>query len=472
MFASFSDTRDFIKKEKVEVLDLKYIDFNGRWRHVTIPASAFNRSLLKEGVGFDGSSVGFKKIHSSDMALLIPDLSTAIIDPFWERKTLGFICETVEADTRQPFPFDPRNVAKHAEEYLSRLDWVDLSQWGPELEFNIFDKVNYKIEKNQSSYYIDSGEAIFGSDDLISGHQILPGEGYHAMPPADTLHELRSEIAAHLESMGIEIRYHHHEVGRAGQVEIEIPMGGLLKSADTVMLIKYVAKMTGRKWGKSVTFMPKPLHGDSGNGLHFHQNLWKGKHNIFYDKKGYGGLSDIALFYIAGLFEHSTALMALACPSINSYRRLDPRFEAPTHLFYSAGNRTAAVRIPEYASTEETKRIEFRPPDASCNVYYCMTAQLLAGLDGIEKKKKSRNYGPFDENIHTWPDKKINKLKTLPLSLGEALEGLKQDHDFLFRNEIFSRELIESWIEYKTKRELIPIRGMPHPYEFALYYDV
>jgi len=254
-------------------------------------------------------------------------------------------------------------------------------------------------------------------------------------------------------------------------VEIEIPMGGLLKTADTVMLIKYVAKMTGRKWGKSVTFMPKPLQWDSGNGLHFHQNLWKGKRNLFYDGKGYGGLSDIALSYIAGLFEHSTALTAFTNPSTNSYRRLDPRFEAPTHLFFSAGNRAAAVRIPEYASTEETKRIEFRPPDATCNIYFCLAAKLLAGLDGIEKKMEHGNYGPFDENVHTWPEEKINKLKTLPLSLGEALEGLKQDHDFLLRDEIFSRELIESWIEFKTKRELESIRGMPHPYEFALCYD-
>jgi glutamine synthetase len=283
MFTTFSDAKEYITKEKVEVLDLKYVDLNGRWRHVTIPASAFGPALLEEGVGFDGSSVGYKKVHLSDMVLLIPDLSTAMIDPFWERKTISFICEIVEADSKQPFPFDPRNVAKRAEEHLRQMGWVDASTWGPELEFNVFDKVFYNIQMKQSSYQIVSGESLFESEDLNSGYQILPGEGYHAMPPADTFHELRSEMTAYLESIGIEIKYHHHEVGSAGQLEIEIPMDGLLRAADTIMLIKYVAKMTSRKQGKTVTFMPKPIHGDSGNGMHVHQTLWKGKRNLFYD---------------------------------------------------------------------------------------------------------------------------------------------------------------------------------------------
>ena len=471
MLTSFSDAKKYITKEKVEILDLKYIDFNGRWRHVTLPAYAFTHKLLEEGVGFDGSSVGYRETHSSDMTLLIPDLSTAIIDPFWERKTLSFICRIVEADSRQPYPFDPRSVARRAEEYLSRMGWVDASNWGPELEFNVFDKVSYSIRMNQSSYQIISNEAIFGSEEMSNGVQILPGDGYHAMPPADSLYEMRSEMAAYLESMGIEIKYHHHEGGGAGQLEIEVPMSGLLRTADNVMHIKYVAKMTGRKRGKSVTFMPKPIHGDNGSGMHVHQNLWKGKRNLFYDQEGYGGLSDIALSYIAGLFKHAPALLAFTNPSTNSYRRLVPGFEAPTHLFFSVGNRTAAVRIPKYATTEETKRIEFRPPDATCNIYLCLTAQLLAGLDGIEKKMESREYGPIDENIHTWPEEKLKKVKALPASLGDALEELKHDHEFLLRGEIFSRELIESWIKYKTNRELIPIQGMPHPYEFALYYD-
>lgn len=471
MFNSYSDAKDYIRKEKVKQLDLKYFDFNGRWRHVTIPASAFNSTLIKEGVGFDGSSVGFKKAHSSDMALLIPDLSTAIIDPFYEWRTLGFICEAVEADTRQSFPSDPRNLAKRAEKFLGQLNWADNSQWGPELEFNIFEHVSFDNKMNQSGYQIDSDEAYFGSKDRSSGYQIYPGEGYHAIPPADTLYDLRSEIAAHLEAMGIEIKYHHHEVGMGGQVEIEIPMGGLLETADTIMLIKYVAKMTGRKRGKSVTFMPKPLYGDSGNGMHVHQNLWKGKQNLFYDKNGYSGLSGIALNYIAGLFEHSTSLMAFTNPSTNSYRRLDPRFEAPTHLFFSAGNRIAAVRIPEYASSEESKRIEFRSPDATCNIYFCLAAQLLAGLDGIEKKLKSGKYGPFDENIHAWPEEKLKQIKILPLSLEEALEGLNNDYEYLLKGGVFSRKMIDSWIEFKMNREIDTMRQRPHPYEFALYYD-
>ena len=471
MFTSFSDAKDYITKEKVEVLDLKYIDLNGRWRHVTIPASAFSPALLEEGVGFDGSSVGYKEVHLSDMVLLVPDLSTAMIDPFWERKTISFICGIVEADTRQPFPLDPRNVAKRAEEHLSQMGWVDASTWGPELEFNVFDKVFYNIQMKQSSYQVVSGESLFEPGDLNSGYQILPGEGYQAIPPADTFHELRSEMTACLESIGIEIRYHHHEVGGAGQLEIEIPMGGLLRTADTVMLIKYVVKMISRKQGKTVTFMPKPIHRDSGNGMHVHQTLWKGKRNLFYDQEGYGGLSDMALSYIAGLFEHAPAVLALTSPSTNSYRRLVPGLEAPTHLFFSVGNRTAAIRIPQYATSEQAKRIEFRPPDATSNIYFCLVAQLLAGLDGIERKMESGGYGPIDEDVHKWPEEKVKKLKALPASLDEALEGLKHDHEFLLRGEIFPQELIETWIEYKIRRELDTIRGMPHPYEFALSYD-
>ena len=472
MFTSFSDAKEYVEKEKVEALDLRYVDFDGRWRHVTLPPSALSPTLLEEGVGFDGSCVGYKKAHSSDMALLIPDLYTAMIDPFWERKTLSFMCKIVEADTKEPLHLDPRQVAKRAEEHLSQMGWVDASSWGPELEFNVFDNVSYNIGMNQSGYQIISGESTSDSGDLNKGFHILPLQGYHAMPPTDTFYEMRCEMAGYLESMGIEIKYHHHEAGGAGQLEIEIPMGGLLRTGDIIMLIKYVAKMTARKWAKSVTFMPKPIHGDSGNGMHVHQNLWKGKHNLFYDQKGYSGLSDIALSYIAGLFEHASALLAFTNPSTNSYRRLVPGFEAPTNLFFSAGNRIAAVRIPKYATSEETKRIEFRPPDATSNIYLCLTAQLLAGLDGVEKKTEHRDYGPLDGDIHTWSEEEIKKLKPLPTSLDEALEGLRHDHEFLLRGEIFSRELINSWIEHKIKRELNPIRAMPHPYEFALYYDV
>jgi glutamine synthetase len=470
MFSSFSDARQYIAKEKVEILDLKYVDLNGRLRHVTLPASAFTPRLLEEGVGFDGSSVGYKKTHSGDM-VIVPDPSTAMIDPFWERKTLSFICDIVEADSKEPFPFDPRNVAKRAEDNLARMGWVDRSSWGPELEFNIFDKVSYTVGMNQSSYRIVSEESICESEDLNNGFHILPMQGYHASPPVDAFYELRSEMMAQLESIGIGIKYHHHEVG-AGELELEIPMGGLLETGDKVMFIKYVAKMTALKQNKSVTFMPKAIHGDGGNGMHVHQTLWKGKRNLFHDQAGYSGLSDLALSYITGLLEHAPALLAFTNPSTNSYRRLVPGFEAPTNLFFSAGNRSAAIRIPKYATTEEEKRIEFRPPDATCNIYFCLSAHLLAGLDGIEKKMESGGYGPIDEDIHTWPEEKLKKVKSLPASLDEALEGLKHDHEFLLRGEIFSREFIESWITHKIKGELNPIRERPHPYEFVLYYDV
>lgn len=472
MFTSFSEAKGFIEKENVEILDLKYTDLNGRWRHISLPAGSFSQELLEKGVGFDGSGVGFAKAHSSDSAVIVPDLSTAALDPFWERKTLSFICDIVETISRTPFLFDPRSVAKKAEEYLSHLGWVDKSFWSPEAEFNIFDKVSFSTNYSESRYQIYSSESAFGSCDLSSGCGILPGEGYHAIPPADTLYNLRSEISANLELMGVEIKYHHHEGGGAGQVEIEIPMGGLVKTADTFMLIKYVAKMTARKWGKSVTFMPKPIYGDHGSGMHVHQTLWKAERNLFFDQKSYGGLSDSALFYIAGLLDHSPALLALTNPSTNSYRRLIPGFNAPTNLFFSLGSRTAAIRIPKYATSEESKRIEYRPPDATCNIYFCLSAQLMAGLDGIEHKTDPSSYGPFDDDIYTLPEEDIKNIKSLPTSFDQALSELKCDHDFLLQGDIFSQELIESWIEFKTKRELIPIQEVPHPYEFNLYYDV
>jgi len=471
MFSTYSDVKKFIEKEQVEAIDLRYVDLRGQWRHVTLPASDYGYAMLREGVGFDGSSVGFKKAYASDMALLAPDLSTAMIDPFCQRKTLAFISEMVEADSRAPSPLDPRGVARRAEQHLAKLDWVDTSMWGPEMEFNVLDGVSFNIGLSQSGYQIHSCEATLESGDGLCGPRILPSDGYHAMPPADSLYNLRAEIAAHLEAIGIEIKYHHHEGGSAGQMEIEIPLDGLLKAADTVMLIKYVAKMVSRKWGRSATFMPKPIPGDNGNGMHVHQSLWKGKRNLFFSENGYGGLSDIALSYIAGLLAHGPALLAFTSPSTNSFRRLVPGFEAPTHLFFSIGNRTAAVRIPAYANTEETKRIEFRPPDASCNIYFCLAAQLLAGLDGIGRKIESGDYGPFDEDIHTWPEERLVKLKAVPGSLGEALEELRHDHDFLLQGQVFSQQLIEIWIEYKTKHELIPMQERPHPYEFALYFD-
>lgn len=471
MFSALSDVKEYISKEDVKALDLRYIDLNGRWRHVTLPASTDGLAQLEKGVGFDGSSVGYRKTHKSDMALLLPDLSTAIIDPFMERKTLGFICAIVEADSRESFSLDPRGVAKRAEEYLSQLKWVDTSKWGPELEFNLFDKVSFDCRMDQSHYQLLSDESAYGDESSGDGAKILPSDGYHAMPPTDRLHEFRSEIVAHLEAIGIEIKYHHHEGGGAGQVEIEVPMGGLLKTADNIMLIKYVAKMTARRWGKSVTFMPKPIRGDNGSGMHVHQNLWEGNRNLFYDSEGYSGLSDIALSYIAGLFEHAPALLAFTNPSTNSYRRLVPGFEAPTHLFFSKGNRTAAVRIPEYAVTEEAERIEFRTPDATSNIYFCLAAQLLAGIDGIEKKMNAADYGPIDEDIHTWSQEKINAIRALPTSLDQALKELRRDHKFLLQGNVFSQKLIDSWVEYKTRKETLAIQERPHPYEFTLYYD-
>jgi glutamine synthetase len=471
MFGSEKEARAYIAKEQVKALDLKYVDLSGRWRHVTLPPSAFGSRLLNEGVGFDGSSVGFKKTHSGDL-VAIPDLTTALLDPFWERKTLGFVCQIADADSKEPFPYDPRFVAKRAEQYLSEIGWADRSTWGPELEFNIFDRVSYQNDMNRSNYDIICGEFVCDALGMNSGFHTLPMQGYHRAPPADSSYDLRSEMSAHLETMGIEIKYHHHEVGGAGEVEIEIPMGGLLETADRVMLIKYAAKMVGHRKGKCVTFMPKPIYGDGGNGMHVHQTLWKGNRNLFFDSRGYGGLSATALSYIAGLFDHARSVLAFTNPSTNSYRRLVPGFEAPTNLFFSVGNRSAAIRIPTYATSESEKRIEFRPPDASSNIYFCLVVQLLAGIAGVEDKRDAAGYGPIDEDIHSWPTERVKGIKSLPVSLEDALEGIRLDQDFLLRGKIFSEEMIQTWIDYKTRRELDQIRGRPHPFEFALYYDV
>jgi glutamine synthetase len=473
MFQTFEQARRYIEEYNVQMVDFKFCDLWGRWHHLTIPASQFLPELMEAGVGFDGSSVGLKSVKAGDM-VLVPDLKTAVMDPFWEETTISFICITLEADTHQVFTNEPRNIAIRAEAYLRDTGLADRSLWGPEYEFYVFDEVAFEYGVNRASYRLECKEADWNSATGGHGHYIPLHGGYHAIPPKDQLFNLRAEMSMRLAAMGVPVKYHHHEVGGPGQSEIETPMMGLVEAGDATMIIKYVAKMVAHAHGQTVTFMPKPLYGEAGSGMHFHQQLFKGKKNVFYDAKGYGCLSKEALYYIGGLLAHGPALLALTNPSTNSYRRLVPGFEAPVNAFFSLGNRSAAVRIPKYANQPDTARMEFRPPDATCNIYMALAAQLLAGLDGIQKKidPTEAGFGPIDANIFSWTDEQRSKIKALPSSLTEALAALEQDHDFLLAGSVFSPELIRQWINYKREVEDYQVRNRPHPYEMSLYFDV
>jgi glutamine synthetase len=473
MFGDFDEARRFIADSGVQMVDLKYCDLWGRWHHVTVPASQFTPALLEEGVGFDASSVGLKPLKAGDM-VVVPDLSTGFMDPFWTASTLSFICSAREADTRLDFPRDPRNIARRAEMYLQETGVARESRWGPEFEFYIFDSIAFENEIHSVGYRLESAEGIWNSPRGGLGHYIPMHGGYHAHPPRDSLYNLRSEMCLHLGAMGVPIKYHHHEVGGPGQVEIETPLMGLLESADATMMVKYVTKMTAAAHGQTVTFMPKPLFGEAGNGMHFHQMLMREGLSLFYDPEGYAGLSRMALNYIGGLLSHGAALLAFTNPSTNSFRRLVPGYEAPVNLFFSVGNRSAAVRIPLYANNPSDQRIEFRPPDATCNVYLALTAQLMAGLDGVLNQidPTRAGFGPFDSNIFTWSEAERKKISGLPASLGEALQALANDHDFLLTGGVMDEAFIQDWIEYKMTREHLEVRDRPHPYEMALYFDV
>ncbi|HVN33174.1 MAG TPA: type I glutamate--ammonia ligase [Thermoanaerobaculaceae bacterium] len=472
MFHDFEEAQSFVRENGIEMVDLKFCDLWGRWHHVTVPASRFTPALMEKGVGFDGSSVGFKAVSAGDM-VVVPDLETGFVDPFWEVPTLSFVCATHEADTRQLFPYDPRNIARRAEQHLSESGVADWSRWGPEFEFYLFDGVSYENGMNVASYRVESAEADWGSSKLGSGYNIPRHGGYHAIPPQDHLYNARARITMALQAMGIEVKYHHHEVGGPGQCEIETRFMPMLKAGDTTMLVKYVTRMTATAMGMTATFMPKPLHGEAGSGMHFHQQLWKNGTNLFFDSNGHGSTSEVARSYIAGLLLHGGAVMAFTNPSTNSYRRLIPGFEAPVSAIFSVGNRSAAIRIPKYANRPESARFEFRPPDATCNPYLALAAQLMAGLDGIRNRldPSALGFGPVDENIFAWPAEKRDKIKALPTSLEDATNALEHDHAFLLEGEVFSKDLIERWIARKRWEER-EVRNRPHPYEIELYYGL
>ncbi len=468
---------EFAEQNNIEMVDLKFCDLFGRWHHLTIPISQFDETVFTKGVAFDGSSVpGFKKLEAGDM-VLIPDTDTMLIDKFWSHKTLSFICSAYEADTLDLFNNDPRNIAYRAEKFLKETGIADLSLWSPEFEFYIFDSVTYMNDINLACYRIDSEEADWNSgveEEQNLGHKIPRHGGYHAIPPLDNLYNLRAKMVQYIEECSIPVRYHHHEVGGPGQSEIEIHHHPLLKAGDVTMMVKYIIRMVANKNNKTVTFMPKPPYNEAGSGMHIHVQLWKDKKNIFYDENGYAGLSKLALNFIGGILYHGPTLLAFTNPSTISYKRLVPGFEAPVKAIFGLANRSAAIRIPKYANTPETKRFEFRPSDATCNIYLAISALLMAGIDGMNKKidPTKQGFGPYDINIFKSPKSEQDKIKSLPTSLKEALDALAANHEFLLAGDIFSEQLIESWIDHKFNKEFNEVRSRPHPYEMSLYYDV
>ncbi len=465
---------ELAKKNKVEIVDVRFCDFIGLWQHFSIPVSEFSEDTFIEGLGFDGSSIrGFQTIDESDM-LLIPDPATAFIDPFTEHQTLNLICNIKDPITGQKYSRDPRYVAQKAEAYLKGTGVADVSYWGPEIEFYMFDNVRFNQTYNEAFYHVDSEEGFWNSGDSTKpnlGHKPRYKEGYFPVAPMDHHQDIRSEMVRTLQKVGITIEVHHHEVGTGGQAEIDMRFGELTAMADNVLKYKYIVKNVAKQRGKTVTMMPKPLFMDNGTGMHVHQSLWKGGKNLFFDPKdSYALLSETARHYIGGILTHALALCAFIAPTTNSYRRLVPGYEAPINLAYSKRNRSACVRIPMYSKSEKAKRIEFRCPDPSANPYYAFSAMLMAGLDGIEKKIEPP--APMDKNIYDLEPEEQAKIKGVAGSLEEALDNLEKDHAFLLKGNVFTQDVIDTWIDYKRTNEVDAIRLRPHPHEFALYYDI
>jgi glutamine synthetase len=474
MFKDVAELLAYIKKENIEYVDVRFCDLPGVMQHFNAPASTFDEESLTEGLMFDGSSIrGFQAIHESDMKL-IADPTSAYIDPFRKAKTLIVNFSIVDPFTDEPYDRDPRNVAAKAEAYLKSTGIADTSFWGAEAEFYIFDDVRFETKANAGYYYIDSIEGAWNSgreeEGGNKGYKTRYKGGYFPVAPVDHYSDLRDDMSTALTKAGLDIERAHHEVGTAGQAEINYRFSTLQHSADQVMLFKYIVKNVGWEAGKSVTFMPKPIFGDNGSGMHSHQSLWKDGEPLFYDELGYGGLSDMARWYIGGLLKHASALVAFTNPTVNSYHRLVPGFEAPVNLVYSARNRSAAIRIPVTGNNPKAKRVEFRVPDASANPYLAFSAMLMAGIDGI--KNKIEPPAPVDKDLYELPPDELAEIATVPASLGEALDALEADHAFLTEGGVFSEDLIATWIDYKRTNEIDPIRLRPHPHEFELYYDI
>jgi len=465
-----------IKDQDIQIIDLKFVDLPGLWQHFSTSAREFGEDAFTEGVGFDGSSIrGFQSINESDM-LLFPDPDATFVDPFTSAPTLSIICDVRDPVTGKDYSRDPRHVAKKAEAYLKSTGLAERAYFGPEAEFYILDSIRFDQSYNYGYYHLDSEEGFWNSGkegtngEKNLGYKPRYKEGYFPVPPMDSLQDIRSDMMLTLERLGVSVEVHHHEVGTAGQTEIDMRFDTLTKMADNMMKYKYVAKNVARRHGKTVTFMPKPIFQDNGSGMHVHQSLWTDSKNLFYKKDSYAHLSEAAIHYIGGILTHAPALLAFCAPTTNSYRRLVPGYEAPINLIYSQRNRSACVRIPVYSKSEKSKRIEFRCPDPAANPYLAMSAMLLAGLDGIQKKLVPPE--PIDKDLYDLEPHEKAKVKSTPGSLQEVLNALENDHEFLLKGGVFTKDLIETWIEYKRKKELDPVQLRPHPYEFALYFDI
>ena len=462
---------EFVKKNAVKMLDLRFTDLPGLWHHVSYPIDQFSEASFEEGFGMDGSSIrGWTAIHESDM-LLIPDPSWFMLDPFTEVPTLVMICDVIDSVTKQRYDRDPRYIARKAELYLHSTGLADTAFMGAEAEFFIFDNVRFNQKENLGFYFIDSEEGRWnsGRKENNLGYRPRYKEGYFPVPPTDHHQNLRTEMVLVMQRCGLTVECHHHEVATGGQTEIDLQFDSLLKSADDMMLYKYVVRNVANRYGKTVTFMPKPLFQDNGSGMHTHQSLWKGGNPLFAGD-GYAGLSQLALWYIGGLIAHGPALSAIIAPTTNSYKRLVPGFEAPVNLAYSRCNRSAACRIPMYSASPKAKRVEFRPPDPSCNPYLAFAAMMMAGLDGIENKIDPGQ--PLDKDIFDLSPEELAKVPSMPGSLEDAIDALEADRRFLLKGDVFTEELLRTYIGYKRDKEVAAVKLRPHPYEFALYYDI
>ncbi|HEY3251636.1 MAG TPA: type I glutamate--ammonia ligase [Ignavibacteria bacterium] len=470
--AAIKNVFTLIKKHDVKMIDFRFTDLPGQWQHFSIPVGTFEEKMFEEGLGFDGSSIrGWQSIDESDM-LIVPDPDTAHIDPFIKATSLSMICDIFDPITMEPYSRDPRYIAKKAADFLRKQKIADKAYFGPEAEFFILDHVSYNVNEYSSWYRVDSREGFWntGSDKEINlGHKIRQKEGYFPVPPADSTNDIRNAMVEHLINAGIEIETQHHEVSTGGQAEIDYKFCPLVQCADNLMMFKYIVKNTARMYGLTATFMPKPIFGDNGSGMHVHQSLWNNGKPLFAGKE-YAGLSQMALYYIGGLLKHAPALLALTNPTTNSYKRLVPGYEAPVNLVYSKRNRSAAVRIPMYSENPKTKRLEFRCPDGTANPYLAFSAMLMAGIDGIINKIEPGK--PLEVNIYHMDSKELKKIPKTPYSLQIALEKLEQDSEFLKRGGVFTDDLIETWIDYKIENEVNAVRLRPHPYEFHLYYEV
>lgn len=470
--AAIKNVMAMIKKHGVKMIDFRFTDMPGQWQHFSVPVSQFDESAFEEGLGFDGSSIrGWQSINESDM-LVMPDPETANIDPFIQAKSLSLICDIVDPISKEPYSRDPRYIARKAIAYLEKSKIADTAFFGPEAEFFILDHVAYNVNEYSSWYKVDSREGFWNTGtelEINLGHKIRQKEGYFPVPPADSTNDIRNVMVEHLINAGIEVETQHHEVATGGQAEIDYKFCPMLTCADRLMMFKYIIKNTARQFGKTATFMPKPIFGDNGSGMHVHQSLWKAGKPLFAGKE-YAGLSETALYYIGGLLKHAPSLLAFTNPTTNSYKRLVPGYEAPVNLAYSKRNRSAAARIPMYSNSPKAKRVEFRCPDGTANPYLAFSAMLMAGLDGIINKINPGK--PMEMDIYHMSEKELAKIPQAPDNLEYSLICLKKDNEYLKRGGVFTDDLIETWISYKMENEVKPMALRPHPYEFHLYYEV